>query len=385
MGCPQSGVIKERTLEAADLLVAQRLFPAPGTVPQIEKIFQIGKPVVFEMDDLLIDVPASNPNYEFAMMCRPYVLDVISRSHAVTTSTAALRSQLLHWNSNIYVLPNLIDERLWRHAPIHQTGPVVIGFAGTTTHGDDLVMIEEAFSLISQRHGRNVAFHFLGCVTERLSRLPGATHAQFTPDYESYSQALQSTRMDLAVVPLVDNRFNTCKSNIKWLEFSACGIAGVYSDLPPYNSCIRHGQTGLLVGNRVHDWFQAIDTLVTNASLRRAISQRARQEVLSDYTLASPRVRLYAEAYHAILGRPLQDSSVSSIARSVTLASRTCQIRGIDLQQAVAQEPHLQSVVERVNRALSLVELRWRLGWCRRSLDTGLKLQRFWRCWKTSS
>ena len=75
----KSGVIKERTLEAADLLVVQRLFPAPGTVPQIEKIFQMGKPVVFEMDDLLIEVPASNPNYEFAMMCRPYVLDVISR------------------------------------------------------------------------------------------------------------------------------------------------------------------------------------------------------------------------------------------------------------------------------------------------------------------
>ena len=30
------------------------------------------------------------------------------------------------------------------------------------------------------------------------------------------------------------------------------------------------------------------------------------------------------------------------------------QILGIDLNQAVAQEPHLQGVVERVNRALSL-------------------------------
>ena len=170
--------------------------------------------------------------------------------------------------------------------------------------------------------------------------------------------------MDVAVVSLEDNLFNRCKSNIKWLEYSACGIAGVYSDLPPYNSCIRHGQTGLLVGNRVQDWFQAIDTLVTNTSLRRDMAQKARQEVLSDYTLASPRVRRYAEAYHAILGRPLQGSSVSSVARS--LASPTCQIRGIDLQTAIAQEPHLQGVVERVNRALSWEEHRWRFGWCRR-------------------
>ena len=61
--------------------------------------------------------------------------------------------------------------------------------------------------------------------------------------------------------------------------------------------------------------FSAIDTLVTNASLRRAIAQQARQEVLSDYTLASPRVQLYAEAYHAILGRPLHRGFAAALSR----------------------------------------------------------------------
>jgi hypothetical protein len=36
------------------------------------------------------------------------------------------------------------------------------------------------------------------------------------------------------------------------------------------------------------------------------------QEVLSDYTLASFKVQLYAEAYHAILRRPLQRRVASS-------------------------------------------------------------------------
>jgi hypothetical protein len=58
-------------------------------------------------------------------------------------------------------------------------------------------MIEEAFRLIALKHGRDVAVHFMGCVTERLRAPPGVTHARFTPDYESYSLALQSTRMDL--------------------------------------------------------------------------------------------------------------------------------------------------------------------------------------------
>lgn len=317
-------------------------------------IFKMGTPFIYEVDDLLMEIPPNNPNREFAMQCRPFVLDVMQKAAAITVSTEALKAELLRWNPNIYVLPNLIDERLWSQTQQPHAGPVVIGFTGTSTHGDDLRLIEDAFIQISAKHGQGVAFQFMGCVTDRLARLPGAKVAEFTPDYESFARALQTTPMDVAVVSLEDNLFNRCKSNIKWLEYSACGIAGVYSDLPPYNSCIRHGQTGLLVGNRVQDWLQAIDTLVTNASLRRAIAQQARQEVLADYTLASPRVQRYAEAYHNILGRPRQASSVSSVAKSVRLARPICQIRGIDLQTAIAQEPHLQGVVERVNRALSL-------------------------------
>jgi hypothetical protein len=244
--------------------------------------------------------------------------------------------------------PNLIDESLWRHAPIHQGGPVVIGFAGTTTHGDDLAMIEEAFRLIALKHGRDVAFHFMGCVTERLSALPGVTHARFTPDYESNSLALQSTRMDLAVVPLVNDRFNSCKSNIKWLEFSACGIAGIYSDLTPYNSCIRSGQTGLFAGNSNEDWFNVIDLLVTNPSLRRDIARQARQEVLSNYSLASSKLGLYEETYGRILAQHRKLLLRGDAATGIKL-----QICGVDLDVAASHEPNLSNVVQRVNRALS--------------------------------
>jgi glycosyltransferase involved in cell wall biosynthesis/SAM-dependent methyltransferase len=350
----QRGMFDMEAIKHADLFVMQRMFPRPDTETALTGILKMGTPIIYEVDDLLMEMPTNNPNRDFAMQCCPFVLDVMQKAAAITVSTEALKAELLRWNSNIYVLPNLIDERLWSQTQQTHAGPVVIGFTGTSTHGDDLRMIEDAFIQISAKHGRGVAFQFMGCVTDRLARLPGAKVVEFTPDYESFARELQTTPMDVAVVSLEDNLFNRCKSNIKWLEYSACGIAGVYSDLPPYNSCIRHGQTGLLVGNRVHDWFQGIDTLVTNASLRRAISQQARQEVLSDYTLASPKVRRYAEAYHAILGRPLQSSSVSSVVKPATFATPVCQIRGIDLEQAVAQEPHLQSVVERVNRALSL-------------------------------
>jgi len=348
------GLFDTDAVKNADLFVIQRMFPCPGTATALPGILKMGTPIVYEVDDLLMEIPLNNPNHDFAMQCRPFVLDVMQRAAALTVSTETLKAQLLRWNPNIHVVPNLIDESLWVQAQRPHSGPVVVGFTGTSTHADDLRMVEDALIQISAKHQEGVAFRFMGCVTDRMARLPGAVVAGFTPDYESFAKALQTTPMDVAVVSLEDNLFNRCKSNIKWLEYSACGIAGVYSDLPPYNSCIRHGQTGLLVGNRAQDWFHAIDTLVTNAALRRTIAQQARQEVLSGYTLASPRVQLYAEAYRAIVGRPGRHRSAVSIVPPVKRPTAACLIRDVDLRAAIEQEPHLQGVVERVNRALDL-------------------------------
>lgn len=348
------GTLDSEAMRNADLFVIQRMLPCPGTATTMEEIFRMGTPIVYELDDLLLQMPQTNPNRDFAMQCRPAILEVMQKASAITVSTEALKAELLPWNRNIYVLPNLIDERLWSQTQPPHPGPVVVGFTGTSTHGDDLKMIEDAFVQISAKHGHGVAFQFMGCVTDRLARLPGAKVAEFTPDYESFAKALQTTPIDVAVVSLEDHLFNRCKSNIKWLEYSACGIAGVYSDLPLYNSCIRHRQTGLLVGGGPQDWFQAIDTLVSNASLRRAIAQQARQEVMSSYTLASPKVQLYSQAYHAVLGRPHQACSVSTGVSCSAKSRQEFQIHGINLERAIAEEPHLQSVVERVNRALGL-------------------------------
>lgn len=348
------GTFDTEAMRNADLFVIQRMLPCPGTATTMEEIFRMGTPIVYELDDLLMEMPLANPNRDFAMQCRPAILDVMQKAAAITVSTEALKAELLPWNRNIHVLPNLIDERLWSQTQQPHPGPVVVGFTGTSTHGDDLKMIEDAFVQISAKHGHGVAFQFMGCVTDRLARLPGAKIAEFTPDYESFAKALQATPIDVAVVSLEDHLFNRCKSNIKWLEYSACGIAGVYSDLPPYNSCIRHRQTGLLVGGGPQDWFQAIDTLVSSASLRRAIAHQARQEVMSSYTLASPKVQLYSQAYHAVLGRPRQACSVNAGVSWSARSRQEFQIHGINLERAVAEEPHLQSVVERVNRALGL-------------------------------
>lgn len=278
--------IDPEAIDSTDLIVVQRLFPCNLTAPIVEKIMTSGKPVIYETDDLVTDIPLDNPFHGYLKDNRHFLLDFISRVNAVTVSTAPLAEAFSGYSKNIYVLPNLINEALWpKRLRPKDNNAIVIGFTGTPTHHKDLAFIENALIRIAEKHGSRVSFVFMGCVTDRLRWLPGFRYVDFKPTYEEYTRLLPSLGIDIAVAPLLDFSFNRCKSNVKWLEYSLCGIPGVYSDLPPYQASIRHGQTGMLAAEDTDAWFESLDYLIGNTEARVGMAEEARAEVLKNYTL----------------------------------------------------------------------------------------------------
>ncbi|GAB4233504.1 MAG: hypothetical protein OHK0028_09330 [Deltaproteobacteria bacterium] len=300
--------IDPEAIQRADLVVLQRFFPMRQTWSFIDAVLRSGIPVVYDTDDLLTHVPPGNPNREFAVACAPFIERTMRSCAAITVSTTDLAKEILPYHPKVFVLPNFIDEEIWSGVrsgvPERQgtgrKGLTIIGYAGTPTHGADLERVEEALEIIAARHAGRVGFLFMGCVTDRMKRLPGVSLMGFQPSYREYAKALRGAGIDIAVAPLEDNRFNRCKSNIKWLEYGACGIPGVYQDLPPYNASVSHGKTGFLAGDRTQDWVDALDRLIGRPEERFRIGNAARTEILEKYTLAA-RGSLYIETWRKIL------------------------------------------------------------------------------------
>ncbi|WP_052263250.1 glycosyltransferase [Geobacter pickeringii] len=304
LGTEQAGV-NTALIAWADLIVVQRFFPMANTAPLLERILAAGKPVIYETDDLLVEVPTTNPHQQGADAARPFIFDLIARAAAVTVSTEEMKRAFAPHHRQIHVLPNLLDNRLWSAPlPARTVGaPVVIGYAGTPDHRADLALMEEVLERIAAKYGNRVAFRFMGCDTERIKRLPGFSTITFEPGYANYARTIRKAGIDIGLVPLADNRFNRCKSNIKWLEYSACGIAGIYADLSPYRSCVRDGETGLLVSGYDADaWVAAIESLIDNPDRRHAMALAARTEVLATYTLKS-RGHLFLDTWRRVAGR----------------------------------------------------------------------------------
>jgi len=297
-------------LQAADIIVVQRFYPRQGTLPFLEQMFATGKPIIYELDDLITAVPDDNHLKPWIKETADLLPALLPRFSAITVSTQELADVCKAYNPKVYVLPNLIDEQLWQASakPVVE-GPLVIGFAGTATHRGDLQALMPVLFRVAEKYGDSVAFRFMGDYAPECKLLPGFNYIPFAESYREYGAKLPLAGFDIAVVPLKDNAFNRAKSNIKWLEYSASGIAGVYADLPPYNGCIKHGETGLLAGNDPEQWFRAICLLVEDSALRQTVAVNARHEVLTKYSLCSGAVRwaqVYSEvqAAHGSTGLP---------------------------------------------------------------------------------
>lgn len=242
-------------------------FPTAKFFPVVQRLKDAGKVIVWETDDLLTDIPASNParhsitdadleRYEACLDLADWII--------VTTPQLAKEMN----RSNVLIGPNLIDLSAYPAFKEQDKEDVVrILWAGGGSHEEDLDMIAPALAEIKNEYGARVEIGFFGY----LPTLTPFAHT-FHPfvGLGEYIPRLTELQPHIGLAPLVDNRFNRCRSPIKYLEYTGVNAVTVASDLEPY-----HGIVGAMVG----DWDEAIGMLVDDLELRNEMLMRARRDV----------------------------------------------------------------------------------------------------------
>jgi GT2 family glycosyltransferase len=250
----------------------------------------------------------------------------------VTVSTPKLKELYSHFNDNIEVLPNTVDAAVWLPASAKppRAGKLTILFSGTVTHEHDLALVERAIERIIREFPEHVEFLFWGNAPAKLKKLPQIKIVDaFMPNYKDYAARLKTLPVDLALVPLEVVPFNQAKSPVKWLEYSACKIPGIYTNIEAYNQVIEHGKTGWLVTNNAEAWYEAIKKLILDDSLRRSIAENAHQAVLSRHLLKQ-NTHLWTQAYERVLALPAK--KISDPAAQVSIVIPTFNNLGLTRQ-----------------------------------------------------
>jgi SAM-dependent methyltransferase len=90
---------------------------------------------------------------------------------------------------------------------------------------------------------------------------------------------------------------------VKWLEYSAMGLATIAANLPAYNGSIEHERTGLLADSTANSFGAAMRRLVVESELRRSL-QRQAVELASEKLRLSPIVEPRLERLHELTRQP---------------------------------------------------------------------------------
>jgi glycosyltransferase involved in cell wall biosynthesis len=204
-------------------------------------------------------------------------------------ATPALAERVVDLRSGVLVVPNALDERLFGSAPeplAPRSSTVTIGYMGTLTHEADLRMVLAPLRALLARHAGRVRLELVGgAAGDRTASLfKGLPFRMRDPGNEDpYPRFVpwmrQHLRWDIAIAPLVDDAFTSSKSDLKYLDYGALGIPGVFSDVRPYRDTVRHRETGLLAANEPEAWASALEEMVSDGALRARLAEAAKTEV----------------------------------------------------------------------------------------------------------
>jgi glycosyltransferase involved in cell wall biosynthesis len=287
--------------EPADVVVVDRLWRPDATEAMaralIGHVRAAGARLVHALDDDLLGLPVRPGGPTTGQQAALEAL--LPAADGLLVTTAPLAERLRPINPRIAVVPNALDERLIPGWPDVTAGSPfdprpVVGYMGTFTHDEDLRLVAEALKAAHRRlpHGLvlevvsalrdRATLAAFGEVPVRLVRLPAADVA-----YLPFNLWFSHRRTwQLAIAPLVDTPFNRCKSDLKYLDYAAGGLCGVYSDVGPYRPTIRHLDNGWRAANTVEAWTEAVTTLLGDAQLRARLAATAARELRTTRLLA---------------------------------------------------------------------------------------------------
>lgn len=289
-------------LSPVDVLVMQRLGPPGMPEPDVETLVRslkaAGTRLWYDLDDNLLDTHPEGLVDSIIAGRRRLIRFLLRRADRVTVSTAALSDRVRHLNPRVTVLPNAVDERrLPTSAPPRPpktaTMPascIKIGYFGTLTHTRDVMAVAGPLraALSCLRGGPTLVLCGISPDVRVASLFDGVAPIETLPvtgDYESFVRMmLHQADWDVGLAPLAAGEFESAKSDIKFLEYAAFGIPGLYSTHPAY-ATVRHGVTGMLAAPE--QWASTLRTMLDDAELRARIVAASRDYLFSERTLAA--------------------------------------------------------------------------------------------------
>lgn len=297
----------KRFLDQCDVLVLSRVRYTDQIGRMIAWARSRNRRVLFDVDDLVFDaccthivmdtleVDFTNPlafDVWFASVGRLGATMNLCDGVVVTNSYLATRAEAF-LGKPASIIPNYLNrEQTEASAAIwnakDRTGwarddRIHLGyFSGTPTHNRDFALLARALAGLMDEDTRVYlrVVGFLNNLDPELDRHRARIETIPLQDFVNLQREIGCVEINL--VPLQDNVFTNCKSELKWFEAAVVGAVTIASPTQPYRQAIQHGQNGWLAP--AHAWDEVLREVIDGGpTLWHTVAARARNDAIARF------------------------------------------------------------------------------------------------------
>ena len=279
------GIRTVSTVKTADLDISQPgeekvfiwqrdLLQNPDDLPKVQKLLLQNYLIVAEMDDDPMRWPAHADNEFFTYKA----------SHCIQTSTEPIAEFLRQINPNVVVFQNQLA-----HLPPpreYKTDGTIRLFFGAINREEDWAVIMPALNRVLADYPETISAQVI--YDQKFFDALATSQKQLEPfcAYERYQELMKEC--DIALLPLNFNRFNSMKSDLKFIECAGHGVT-VLASPTVYENSIIEGQTGLIYRSEL-EFETKLRQLIKDTVWRQQLAKNAYQWV-KDHRLLSQHYR----------------------------------------------------------------------------------------------
>lgn len=290
-------------LDEIDILVIIRCAWNPELAKFIEMVKAKGIKLCYDVDDLIYSakyMPSlaealglseeSEWNFWFGLMERNYA--IAQKCDAFITTNGYLSDYLqTDFGKNCYIIKNYLNwlqedvssEYFRAKQQVDAQKPFEIGyFSGSPTHLNDLLIIMPELVSFLENH-ENTLFQIVGYMDlpKEYKYLVEKKKIQFVPFQTFIGLQYQQARVDVNVVPLLNNEFSNCKSELKYFESAIVGTITCATPSYTYAGAISSGENGYLCEKG--EWLPVFEKLYEQG-VSREQQEYIRQKALDEYS-----------------------------------------------------------------------------------------------------
>lgn len=283
--------VNEESIRLSDYCIFSRCFH-PRSLYLMQYAKRLKKPVLYMLDDDLLGLYHLGPEYAYCAPGTPVFSGInnhIQLADVVITFSSVVTLAITNINQNVVEInPNILKRYLNQNSCSVRNGnePLRIIFAGSAGKQQILASIWPAVQRFSQGMGSRMEFHCWGVDINRFSPLLSPVFCQSTvSNYSEYIGKLSAGGFHIFLAPLDDTlRCQKAKCCIKYLEGTAAGGVGIYSDSYPYINIVD-GMNGIKTSNTIDGWFNALNRAAhLTTEQRKEMWRRAKEDVLDKFT-----------------------------------------------------------------------------------------------------